>query len=78
MTIAFLHTDRDVTLEQKIVSSLKKRDASACRRIAVDVQDGVVRLRGKVKSFYTRQVFVQVCLRTPGVVAVNDEICVGG
>src|SRR5579872_1555976 len=35
---------------------------------------GEVTLRGQVKSFYTRQVFVQGCRRVPGVTMVVDEL----
>ena len=46
----------------------------AAQRMTIEVIDGIVTLRGQVKSFYTRQVFVHGCRRLPGVAAVVDDL----
>jgi osmotically-inducible protein OsmY len=53
-------------------------DHSAARSVAVTAgAHGVLTLRGHVKTFYTRQVFVQCCRHLPGITSVVDELRVG-
>jgi osmotically-inducible protein OsmY len=42
----------------------------------VEAQSGVVRLRGEVKTFYEKQLSVQLARRVAGVVRLIDEVVV--
>jgi osmotically-inducible protein OsmY len=65
-------------LERQVFGFLRNLDYSAARNVAVKAgAHGVLTLRGHVKTYYTRQVFVQCCRHLPGITAVVDELCVG-
>jgi osmotically-inducible protein OsmY len=44
------------------------------RLVAVESSQGVVTIRGRVKSFHERQLCINCCQRVAGVVQLNDEI----
>ena len=46
----------------------------ALRRILVEVQNGTVVLKGRVQSFYERQLCLSCCQRVAGVVRLIDQI----
>ncbi|MGE5194182.1 MAG: BON domain-containing protein [Deltaproteobacteria bacterium] len=64
--------------EQELVSRVtddcRNLSRAVASRMAIEVNGGVVTLRGDVPSFYIRQVLVHRCQRIPGVVVVNDEL----
>jgi osmotically-inducible protein OsmY len=68
----------DEELERQVFGFLRNLDRSAARSVVVKAGGhGVLTLRGKVQTFYTRQVFVQCCRHLPGITAVVDELRVG-
>lgn len=69
------HPDR--ALERQIAKSLIEQDIPAFRRVGIDVQDGVVTIRGRVNTFFEKQVARHTCLRTPGIRKVRDGLRVG-
>ncbi|HLJ12615.1 MAG TPA: BON domain-containing protein [Planctomycetaceae bacterium] len=71
---ALILSVHDLAVEQRVLHYLLSKNSSAARRVEIDVAEGEVTLRGQVKSFYTRQVFVQGCRRVPGVTMVVDEL----
>ncbi len=64
--------DRD--LERRVKSFLAGRHFSSLRRLQVEARKGVVTLRGRVASFYEKQVSHQCCRRVAGVIEVVDDI----
>jgi len=67
-----------VELERQVSGFLRALDQTAARGVVVESGGhGRLRLRGRVKNFYTRQVFVQCCRHIPGITAVVDELHVG-
>jgi osmotically-inducible protein OsmY len=65
-------------LERQVSGFLRALDHTAARSVVVESGgDGRLKLRGRVKTFYTRQVFVQCCRHIPGITAVVDELHVG-
>lgn len=47
---------------------------AALRRLKLDVDGGVVTLRGQVHTFYTRQMALAMVLSLPGVEGVMDQL----
>ena len=59
---------QDEDLKRRIINFLSQRHISALRRINVDVTNGTVEIRGKVNSYYEKQVCLTCCKRVAGVV----------
>ena len=64
--------DRD--LEQPIVGYLARRHVPSLRQLAVEAKNGIVTIRGQVRSFYEKQLSSHCCRRVAGVVQIVDEI----
>lgn len=72
-TTAVSHdADRDV--ERRVISYLVGRHVPGLRQIDVQAHCGVVTLRGRVHSFYEKQLGQQVAQRVAGVVRLIDRI----
>lgn len=74
MVLASLHADRD--LQRRVVSFLHDRHVPGLRHLDVEVQDGTVVLRGRVNSFYEKQLCQNCCRRVAGVLRLVDEVTV--
>lgn len=64
--------DRD--LERRVVNFMVQRQVAAGRRITVIAEGGTVVLRGRVPSFYQKQLCLNCCSHVAGVVRLIDEI----
>jgi hypothetical protein len=64
----------DRELEARILGYLLARNAPATGQIEVDANNGTVTVRGRVRTFYQRQLCVHCCLRVAGVVRLVDQI----
>jgi osmotically-inducible protein OsmY len=64
--------DRD--LERRILNYLAGRHVSALRQLEVEAHNGTVTLRGRVKSFYEKQLCQHCCRRVAGVVNFIDDV----
>ncbi len=53
--------DSDRVLQLRIISHLAQSHHQALRHLAVDVNQGLVTLRGHVRWFYEKQVAIQHC-----------------
>lgn len=71
---AILTCDTDVELKRRILNFLHQRHVPSLRTIDVDVDGGVVTMRGVVGSFYHKQLCLNCCQRVAGVVQLVDEI----
>lgn len=69
-----LESTNNDELKSRVFAFLRDLDPSSARRVTVEAADNVVALRGRVITFYTRQLFVESCRRIPGVTAVIDEL----
>lgn len=67
-------TPADAVLCREVVDYLSGPGFPALQGVIIDVTDGLVTLRGPVKSFYARQLLVTGCQRVPRVAAVLDEL----
>jgi osmotically-inducible protein OsmY len=68
--------EHDADLERRILNYLFNRGISALRQIDVQVRRGTVELRGRVYSFYQKQLCINCCRRVAGVVGLIDRIAV--
>ena len=55
------HNTTDRLLANRIVAQLAETNRANLRRLSVDVQAGEVTLRGRVASFYEKQIAIQTC-----------------
>lgn len=65
---------KDEDLKRRIINFLFQRHIATLRRINVDVRNGTVEVRGKVKSYYEKQVCLNCCQRVAGVVQIFDKV----
>jgi osmotically-inducible protein OsmY len=66
--------DSDHDLESRLQSELSNNQRQALKRLQVHVAQGIVTLRGCVRSYYERQLAVQCCRRVPGVRQMIDAL----
>jgi osmotically-inducible protein OsmY len=64
----------DQELARRVQNYLWGRQVPSLRRVAVESNQGVVTLRGQVRSFYEKQLCHQSCRRVAGVIGLVDEI----
>jgi len=72
--VALTEPANDHELERQVFGFLRSLDLSAARRVTVEAAEGVLTLRGRVRTYYARQTFIQCSRRIPGVVTVVDEL----
>jgi osmotically-inducible protein OsmY len=68
------HEESDRELEGRVTAFLADRSQPALRRLGVRSHRGVVTLRGRVKTFYEKQLGSQAARRVAGVIDVIDSI----
>jgi len=66
--------DRD--LERRVQNYLYGRQVHGLRRIEVEASGGTVTLRGRVRSYYEKQLCIHCCRRVAGVIELVDEVVV--
>jgi osmotically-inducible protein OsmY len=64
--------DRD--LERRVTNYLAGRHVPGLRHLEVEAHNGTVTLKGRVYSYYEKQLCQAVCRRVAGVVAYIDAI----
>ncbi len=69
---SFEEGDRD--LERRVTAFLAGRNVPALRRLYVRSSQGVVTLRGHVRTFYEKQLGGTVARRVAGVVRLVDDV----
>jgi len=66
--------DRD--LERRVQNYLYGRQVLGLRRIEVEASGGTVTLRGRVRSYYEKQLCIHCCRRVAGVIELVDQVVV--
>ena len=66
------HEETDRDLERRVTAFLAERNLPGLRRLGVHSQFGVVTLRGRVRTFYEKQMGGQSARRVAGVIDVVD------
>lgn len=69
-----LSETRDRDLERRVVNYLHDRHVPGLRHLEVEADNGTVIVRGRVSSFYEKQLCQAVCRRVAGVVRYIDDI----
>lgn len=64
----------DLELERRVVNFLAGRHLPGLRHLSVKATNGRVTLRGRVQSFYEKQLCHQCCSRVAGVVELVDDV----
>ena len=67
---------QDRELERRVANYLLGYKMPALRRIEVESDNGTVMIRGRVSSFYQKQLCINCCRRVAGVVQLIDEVTV--
>lgn len=65
-------SDRD--LERRVANYLATRHVPGLRHLEVEADNGVLTLRGRVHSFYEKQLCQAFCRRVAGVVRYVDAV----
>jgi osmotically-inducible protein OsmY len=65
---------RDTELERRVTSFLAGKHLPGLRQIEVEARGGVVTLRGRVRTFYEKQLCHQCCRRVAGVLKFIDAV----
>lgn len=66
--------DADHELARRVASSLTHHHVPSLRRLEVSAAGGVVTLRGRVHSFYEKQLSQHCCRHVPGVLRLIDAV----
>jgi osmotically-inducible protein OsmY len=72
VTVQSEPADRD--LERRVTNYLVGRHVSGLRRLEVEAHNGIVTVRGRVQSFYEKQLCHDCCRRVAGVVQFIDAV----
>jgi osmotically-inducible protein OsmY len=67
-------TSSDRDLERRVLGYLCEKHVPSFRRLTVEACDGVVTLRGRVSSFYEKQLAHHCCRRVAGVTRLVDAM----
>jgi osmotically-inducible protein OsmY len=74
MSVLTAPRSADRLLECQIASQLAETNRPGLRRLAVNVADGSVTLRGNVASFYEKQLAIQTCRVLAGIERLIDAV----
>jgi osmotically-inducible protein OsmY len=66
--------DEDRDLQQRVSLYLAERSVPALRRVAVEARQGRVTFRGRVSSFYEKQLMLNCFHAVPGVESIEDRV----
>ncbi len=64
----------DKNLKRRVMNFLHQRNLPALRQIDVQVEEGIVEIAGRVKSFYEKQLCLNCCQRVAGVIQIVDHV----
>jgi osmotically-inducible protein OsmY len=74
MVAASAPRSSDRLLERQITSHLAETNRPGLKGLAVNVADGRVTLRGRVASFYEKQIAIQTCRVLAGIDQLTDAV----
>lgn len=66
----------DLDLARRVTTFLSTRDRPGLRALEIEAHSGVVTLRGRVSTFYEKQLSAQLAGRVAGVVRLIDRVVV--
>jgi len=71
-----LRTDADSDLERRVITFLARQHRPGLRSLEIEVNGGIVTIRGSVSTFYEKQLPLQLVQHVAGVVRLIDEVTV--
>jgi osmotically-inducible protein OsmY len=74
MTALSAQPNSDRQLQHQIASHLAETKRPGLKRLAVKVDGGNVTLRGRVASFYEKQLAIQTCRMLAGIERLTDAV----
>ena len=74
MTDSETLTTADLDLQRRVANFLMGRQMPGLRHLEVEAHAGVVTLRGKVYTFYEKQLCNQCCRRVAGVLQLVNAV----
>jgi osmotically-inducible protein OsmY len=74
MQTAVLRSTDDRQLERQIAGQLAESHRAGLRQLAVKVTGGSVTLRGRVATFYEKQLAIQTCRMLAGLERLIDAV----
>ncbi len=74
MSLGTVNTDKD--LERRVSQYLLDRRMPGLRHLSVEAHGGTVVLRGRVRTFYEKQLCGSICRRVAGVIRLEDLVAV--
>lgn len=66
----------DHDLKRRVCDYLSERSVPALRRVAVEARQGQITFRGRVGTFYEKQLLLNCYHAVPGVVCIVDHVAV--
>lgn len=75
--LVVVHRVTQPEIKKEIVRALHRNADLEASHLNIDVKDGRVRLSGKVKALYEKELVKNAVWSAPGVVAIEDELRIG-
>ena len=72
--VAETQAERDRMLESQATAELHNSAYHAVRRVSCEVRDSTLTLRGRLPSFYLKQIAQTVVRRIDGIVMIDNEV----
>ncbi len=80
-TIPQVHSPVSLTTDEEVcqnrIQQLLQGTRPEFRQLQIESNCGTVTVKGRVASFYLRQVAIQCCQQAAGVFQINDQLQVG-
>jgi osmotically-inducible protein OsmY len=67
-------TEADCGLEQRVIRFLETKHVPGLRHLAVKARGGIVKLSGRVHTYYEKQLCNQCCGRVPGLQELVNSV----
>jgi len=67
----------DLRLQRAVLMALQSVPGPSSRDLCIAAEGGVIKLAGKTRSFYEKQLLLSAVRRVPGVERIVDEVAVG-
>lgn len=71
-----VNLSQDIELERRIGIFLSSQSRRNLRAVEISADNGVVTLRGRVHSYYEKQLSLHLAARVAGVLRLKDELLV--
>jgi osmotically-inducible protein OsmY len=68
------YVTKDQDLERRVIGYLASRYLPSLRQLQVSASEGTITLRGRVQSFYEKQIAIHSCQRVAGVRRLIDAV----